>query len=425
VWYNIIEKKYSSDGVFMTNIETLKKLPEITNLKAWAVFVHSEQTKEGRWRKPPINPLTGSLAKPNDRSTCVSFMEAVQNLHGQDFLGRKYQGLSFMVGEGILGVDLDDCIVDGVIAPYAAKIIDKLNSYTEISPSGNGVRILGKADIPIHKACKKPEVEMYSYNKFLTMTGNVYQEFKPIRDITAEILELIAQYFPQTEKSTNKITSNFTACNLTDDEIIHKLISEQSGVGKALFYNTALRTTESENDLALCNKIAFYTQDPIQIKRIFEKSTLYSQKDDVHLRKWRNTNYAERTIEKALSSLSKTYDGKSFIPRDLLDTNRKTDGSIFINKTENGNCVMIIHKNGKKIFDRKSTLSEDENDYKHIQHLLCVYTDYKKSKGERVEGYYKLMSNLKVSKSEFTELKKQFSFIATSNLVFNFKNIGR
>ena len=343
-------------------------MPFRTSLKLTQVFLSFGLAK------PPINPLTGSLAKPNDRNTCVSFSEAVQHLNGKDFLDRKFQGLSFMVGEGILGVDLDDCIVDGVIAPYASEIINKLNSYTEISPSGTGIRILGKADIPIHKACKKPEVEMYSYNKFLTMTGNIYQEFKPIRDITTEILELIAQYFPQVEKPANEITSNFTACNLNDDEIIHKLLSERSGVGKALFYNTALKATESENDLALCNKIAFYTQDPIQIKRIFEKSTLYSQKDDVHLRKWQNTNYAERTIEKAIAALSKTYDGKSFIPRDLLDTNRKTDGSIFINKNDNGNYVMIIYKNGKKIFDRKSALSDDESDYKHIQTSIRKHT---------------------------------------------------
>ncbi len=407
----------------MTNIETLKKLPEITSKKAWAVFVYSDRAKNGRWRKPPINPLTGSLAKPNDRKTCVSFSEAVQHLNGKDFMNRKYQGLSFMPGEGILGVDLDDCISDGIVAPYAAEIIDKLNSYTEISPSGTGIRIIGKCTIvENHKKDKPVSVEIYYKNHFLTMTGNVYQEFRPIRDITAEALEIVEQYFPPEPKRT--IVNNIVSPSLSDDEIIHKLISEQNGVGKALFYNTVLRATESEHDLALCNKIAFYTQDPIQIRRIFEKSTLYQQKDREHLRRF-DGRYGDITIEKALSSLSKTYDGKSFIPRDLLDTNRKTDGSIFINKTENGNYVMIIHKNGKKIFDRKSALADDESDYKHIQHLLCVYTDYKNSKGERVEGYYKLMSNLKVTKSEFNELKKQFSFIATSNLIYNFKNLGR
>jgi primase-polymerase (primpol)-like protein len=48
--------------------------------------------------------------------------------------------LGFILRDDLIGVDLDGCRDDGTgeIADWATKIIDLLNSYTEVSPSGTG-----------------------------------------------------------------------------------------------------------------------------------------------------------------------------------------------------------------------------------------------------------------------------------------------
>ena len=60
--------------------------------------------------------------------------------------------------------------------------------------------------------------------------------------------------------------------------------------------------SQSEADSALCRLIGYYTQDEEQIGRIFECSGLYRHD------KWvKRSDYRARTIESALSSLTKVY----------------------------------------------------------------------------------------------------------------------
>jgi hypothetical protein len=42
---------------------------------------------------------------------------------------------------------LDDCFINGKITPEAKEIVDRFHSYTERSPSGNGLKILIEADL--------------------------------------------------------------------------------------------------------------------------------------------------------------------------------------------------------------------------------------------------------------------------------------
>jgi hypothetical protein len=82
-----------------------------------------------------------------------------------------------MMGQGLGCVDLDHCVdpSTGKIAPWAREIIIGLDSYSEFSPSGTGVHILGD-DIQLPgKGRKRPyetgAVEVYCTARFLTFTG--------------------------------------------------------------------------------------------------------------------------------------------------------------------------------------------------------------------------------------------------------------
>ena len=88
-----------------------------------------------------------------------------------------FTGVGVMMGEGLGCVDLDHCVDPGTgkIAPWAREIIIGLDSYSEFSPSGTGVHILGEDIALPGKGRKRPyetgAVELYDTARFLTFTG--------------------------------------------------------------------------------------------------------------------------------------------------------------------------------------------------------------------------------------------------------------
>jgi primase-polymerase (primpol)-like protein len=74
---------------------------------------------------------------------------------------------------GIVGIDLDHCFnpETSKCEQWAIDIINKMDSYTEVSPSGEGIRIFVKGLLP-PGGRKKGYIEMYSSGRYLTITGN-------------------------------------------------------------------------------------------------------------------------------------------------------------------------------------------------------------------------------------------------------------
>ena len=85
-----------------------------------------------------------------------------------------YDGVGFVLSSGdpYAGVDLDGGRdpETGELAGWAAEIVGKLDSYTELSPSGKGLHVLVKGKVP--KALKMPHIEIYSMERYLTVTGH-------------------------------------------------------------------------------------------------------------------------------------------------------------------------------------------------------------------------------------------------------------
>ncbi|MDP2263367.1 MAG: AAA family ATPase [Hydrogenophaga sp.] len=85
------------------------------------------------------------------------------------------QGVGYcMTGpHGIVGIDLDRAVVDGVVKPWAREIVDRVASYTETSPSGNGLRIFVRGEIKRDFIDHPSGVEVYAGHtpRYLTVTG--------------------------------------------------------------------------------------------------------------------------------------------------------------------------------------------------------------------------------------------------------------
>src|SRR5205823_12343135 len=88
-----------------------------------------------------------------------------------------YDGIGFVVTaeSGIIGIDLDHCFDLNARKgeQWAIDIINKMKSYSEFSPSGEGVRIFVRGSLPSGITGKKRgNIEIYSASRYLTVTGH-------------------------------------------------------------------------------------------------------------------------------------------------------------------------------------------------------------------------------------------------------------
>jgi hypothetical protein len=67
-------------------------------------------------------------------------------------------------------IDLDSVVAGGKVSPFALKIIEYFNSYTELSPSGTGIRIIVMGSIPA--AIKREDIEVYDRLRQMSLTGH-------------------------------------------------------------------------------------------------------------------------------------------------------------------------------------------------------------------------------------------------------------
>lgn len=150
------------------NLSNWQNIPEeLINNSQWVCFMFVDKGKE-KPDKVPYDPSNGWNASTDDPKTWSTFEKAVTSFENKGFDGIGYV---FSEDDDYCGIDLDNCIKNGQILPFAHEIINNINSYTEVSPSGTGVHIIikGKKN---GERCRKKGVEIYDKNQFFTMTGN-------------------------------------------------------------------------------------------------------------------------------------------------------------------------------------------------------------------------------------------------------------
>jgi len=138
-----------------------------------------------RWlrhdRKRPIQP-NGAPASSTDPGTWVSYNIAAESDTGD--------GLGFALGDGIACIDLDHCLVDGVLADWAEPIVRACRgTYMEISPSGDGLHIFGYAEVG--KGRRRGGIEVYDRDRYMTVTMRRYKRAPLVlRDLSAVVAEI-------------------------------------------------------------------------------------------------------------------------------------------------------------------------------------------------------------------------------------------
>jgi hypothetical protein len=165
-------------------LRDLSRVPaELQSFRQWVAwrYKQSKDKSRGKPTKVPINPITGRHASSTDTATWSDYQAAIRGAVQFRCSG---VGYVFSDSDPYSGIDLDDCRdpETGRIQAWAWEIIHALNSYTEVSPSQTGVKIWvrGKLTPDAHKrtAYHNGEVEMYSRERFFTVTGK-YLEGTP------------------------------------------------------------------------------------------------------------------------------------------------------------------------------------------------------------------------------------------------------
>jgi len=274
----------------------------VKELAQWINWRYEE--REGKLTKVPICPHTGELAAVNRPVTWGTYKEAVRAAKENRHNG---VGFVFTAEDPYAGIDIDECRdpETGEIEAWAQEIIEELNSYTEISPSGIGVHILVGAQLPPGRN-RKGRIEFYDRGRYFTVTGRHLAGTPHTIESRQEQLERVAQRVLGELESPNghKTPTPKFVSGLSNDEIIEKASAadnrekfERLWAGDKSGY-----ASSSEADVALCSLLAFWTgPEPGQIDSLFRRSGLCREK-------WtKRSDYRARTIAYALEGRTEFY----------------------------------------------------------------------------------------------------------------------
>lgn len=259
--------------------------------------------------KSPFNPeslLSGrpSPAKAAVRETWSSYHTAIEcKKRGLA------QGIGYEFDGSVYGVDLDHVINGEIMTPEAQEVISKLNSYTEVSPSGTGLHIFvlaPGADITRHRK-KDYFLEIYNEGRYFTVTGNIYGNTKTIETRT-EALQAIHDEFllPDTTQKAATVLPSYSAPTAVQERFL-KIGIERDKVFATLWSGGRRVGNESADDIALMNKLAYWCNaDPDAMIRAFLSSPYHAQKDEAHKRKCQRSDYLPNTARNASATVYST-----------------------------------------------------------------------------------------------------------------------
>ena len=292
----------------------------------WCVWKYIE--RGGKKTKPPFNPNNHNNGDSSDKAAFGDFMTANMAL-----ITNQYQGLGIGIFDNIAAIDIDDCIDEqGEYTETAQDIIKIMDSYTELSPSNQGIRVLFyvsdfkyKSDMYyIMNRSKKLEIYVAgATKKYVTVTGNSIND-KPISNREKELQIILDKYMQrpnnssaarkkeiEAESSSKALNRPISDENMSNDEIL-AVASKQPKFAKLWRGDYSAYHSQSEADQALCNYLAFYSiKDAYKMDSLFRQSGLMRDKWD---RKQSGTTYGRLTIEKAIKDCSNVYIGKKPTP---------------------------------------------------------------------------------------------------------------
>jgi len=147
----------------------------LSELDQWVLWRY--ESLNGRTTKVPY-AVDGRRASSTDARSWASFEDVIDVSAGKPTI---YSGIGFVFRThgNLVGIDLDDCLLeDGSIKAWAHGVIDRFaDTYMEVSPSGVGVKIWARGQIPSNVpgiGVGDGQIEMYDHARYFTVTGMAF-----------------------------------------------------------------------------------------------------------------------------------------------------------------------------------------------------------------------------------------------------------
>lgn len=284
---------------------------EMKQQKNWVAWIlKANRNNPARMDKIPVNAVTKEFAQSDNPETWCKFEIALEYA-----LKNRLNGIGFMLKPPFVGVDIDHCIDEqGNLSPLAQEVVAKLDTYAEISPSGTGLHLFCRGELP-PKDRKNSDLglEVYTEGRFLTFTANKLPTASvELADRHEEIKYIHSKYLAKPEAPKKERTITMPSF-LAESEIIVKALNSKNGDQFNDLHNgnwQAHYSSQSEADLGFCNMLAFWTGADGQVMdSLFRQSGLYRDKwDKKHFSN--GLTYGESVIKKAVDGCMEVYSSK-------------------------------------------------------------------------------------------------------------------
>lgn len=318
-------------------------------------------------------------------------------------------GIVFIPDNTLLGIDFDDCLKDKEIVHEKKAEIEQFillaDTYTEVSPSGKGIHIFLKLSTPLKLTgnkesrtfikTKRKALEIYTGDRYFTVTNDPYGKEKPVRTVSKEealkLLAIIGYPWKKDGEVSTATTEHLT--HLSDADVLYKMFSSKNGDKIKKLYDgdtSAHGDDDSASDEALCLHFAFWTaKEPAQMERLWLESPLGKRE-----KTQKRLDYRKRTIDAAIAFCKDVYVSREDrvvkdaggVKIDFLFVLNKDGDKVFIMNTENmcrilrehphfqGRFRYDVFKNSMEILPTKTNIWRglELNDAVNIQTAISI-----------------------------------------------------
>ncbi len=247
--------------------------------------------------KIPYCPQTGRPASVKNPSQWTTYDAAMSCL-----VSGEYHGIGFVLthNDPFFFIDLDD-IECSDAKQRQIDIAADFQTYQERSPSGKGLHIIGKGSVPSGRRISKLGIEVYSNERYMTVTGDVFDGKNKI-ELEQAKLSMLWEMLGK-NRSASVVIHDGNSPQIHDDLTIYNKAANASNGQKFLdLWNGQWQLyheyeSQSEADLSLCNLIAFYTKNKDQLRRMFLQSGMFRAEKSTR------PSYLEPMLQKAYDQI--------------------------------------------------------------------------------------------------------------------------
>ncbi len=269
------------EGAGVKLAPSLDSIPEdLREHDQWVLW--KIEVRDGKATKVPYS-AHGARASATDPATWTTFTHAsacCDDTHGLGFV--------FSAEDPFTGFDFDKCLTKKGLHRNVKDMAAWLDSYTEVSPSRTGIKVIVRATKPPqHTRCATSatnwpgKFECYDRDRFFTITGMRFDHLPTEPMPRQEQLEdVLGAMFPIAKPEKVESAPPPATVNLDDAEVLELAFRSRPELER-LYGGEIVNGTASEADIALVGGLAYWTgPDPVQLDRIFRGSGLMRPKWD-------------------------------------------------------------------------------------------------------------------------------------------------